>query len=111
MVVRLGIPPGRPGFQVVRRASGMMFPSVPALTVAMPVFVGSATLVAMTVYVPGTAGATYAPVGSTLPLPRGTDQVTAVGAPAAGPVNVAWKLIVSPGAVHATDGVTATARA
>src|SRR5256712_3093889 len=110
MVVRLGIPPGMPGFQVVRRASGMMLPSVPTLTVAMPVFVGSATLVAMTVYVPGTAGATYAPVGSTLPPPGGTNQVTAVEAPAAVPVTVAWKLIVPPGVVDATGGVTATVR-
>src|SRR2546422_2096281 len=99
MVVRLGIPPGMPGFQVVRRASGMMLPSVPTLTVAMPVFVGSATLVAMTVYVPGTAGATYAPVGSTLPPPGGTDQVTAVEAPAALPGTGGWEGIVAPGLV------------
>src|SRR2546425_13249978 len=109
MVVRLGIPPGRPGFQVVRRASGMMFPSVPALTVAMPVFVGSATLGAMTVYVPGTAGATYAPVGSTLPLPRGTDQVTAVEAPAPVPGTAASKGIVPPGGAGAPDRGNATA--
>src|SRR3989442_8180027 len=102
MVVRLGIPPGMPGFQVVRRASGMMLPSVPTLTVAMPVFVGSATLVAMTVYVPGTAGATYAPVGSTLPPPGGTNQVTAVEAPAAAPPPVAWEFIVAPGVADAT---------
>src|SRR2546428_7541853 len=107
MVVRLGIPPGMPGFQVVRRASGMMLPSVPTLTVAMPVFVGSATLVAMTVYVPGTAGATYAPVGSTLPPPGGTNQVTAVAAPAALPGTAAWRVIVAPGVLGAPGGVAA----
>src|SRR2546426_11309414 len=101
MVVRLGIPPGMPGFQVVRRASGMMLPSVPTLTVAMPVFVGSATLVAMTVYVPGTAGATYAPVGSTLPPPGGTNQATAGQAPAAAPGPRACRLIVPPRVRHA----------
>src|SRR2546422_4020236 len=108
MVVRLGIPPGMPGFQVVRRASGMMLPSVPTLTVAMPVFVGSATLVAMTVYVPGTAGATYAPVGSTLPPPGGTNQVTAAEAPAAGPLTLAWELSAAPGAVALPGRVAAT---
>src|SRR3989442_12164372 len=108
MVVRLGIPPGMPGFQVVRRASGMMLPSVPTLAVAMPVFFGSATLVAMTVYVPGTAGATYAPVGSMVPPPSATDQVTPVGSAGAVPVTVAWKLMVPPGAVDATAAVTVT---
>src|SRR2546427_10421416 len=108
MVVRLGIPPGMPGFQVVRRASGMMLPSVPTLTVAMPVFVGSATLVAMTVYVPGTAGATYAPVGSTLPPPGGTNQVTAVEAPAALPRTVAWEWSRPPSGLDAQWGGGAT---
>src|SRR2546425_13379234 len=108
MVVRLGIPPGMPGFQVVRRASGMMLLSVPTLTVAMPVFVGSATLVAMTVYVPGTAGATYAPVGSTLPPPGGTNQVTAGEGPAGPPPTLAPEVVVAPGVVHAPGGGAAT---
>src|SRR5258705_6387436 len=99
-----------PGFQVVRRASGMMLPSVPTLTVAMPVFVGSARLVALTVYAPGTAGATYAPVGSTLPPPGGTDQVTAVEAPAAVPLTVAWEVILPPRGGRAPDGGTAPVR-
>src|SRR2546430_10280125 len=110
MVVRLGIPPGMPGFQVVRRASGMMLPSVPTLTVAMPVFVGSATLVAMTVYVPGTAGATYAPVGSTLPPPGGTNQVTADEAPGAVACTQACDLIFPPADHDAPDGGAALLR-
>ena len=48
-VVRLGIPPGMPGFQLVRRSGAMMLLDVPTFTDAMPVLVGSATLVATTV--------------------------------------------------------------
>src|SRR5882724_1265783 len=108
-VVLLGIPPGMPGFQVVRRASGMMLPGVPALTVATPVLVRSATLVAMTVSVPATAGARYTPFASMVPPPGETNQVTAVDCPAVVPVTVAWKVIVPPRATEARDGVTATA--
>src|SRR5712664_3975227 len=49
MVVLLGIPPGMPGFQVVRRASGMTLPGASTATVAAPILVVSAALVPVTV--------------------------------------------------------------
>ncbi len=80
------------------------------VTVAVPVFEVSATLVATTWYVPATAGAVYTPVALTVP-PRSscTDQVTDVDWPATVPVTDAWKLIVPRIAVDGAEGLTVTA--
>src|SRR5882672_6073990 len=111
MVVRLGTPPTdiRPGFQVVRRSEGMMV-RVVTLTVAVPLLVGFAMLVATTWYVPDVAGAVYPPEELTVPpaAPSCTDQVTAVDWPAVVPATTAVNERVPPGVVSVACGETAT---
>src|SRR5258707_656781 len=107
MVVRLGTPPTdiRPGFQVVRRSEGMMV-RVVTLTVAVPLLVGFAMLVATTWYVPDVAGALYVREASTIPPPTScTDQRTSAELP---PLTAAAKERVALMATVAWCGVTVT---
>src|SRR5215467_1268566 len=67
-----GMPPGTPGFQTVTRSWGMrpvesVLDSAETTTWAVSLLVESATLVALTVNVPGAAGAVYRPVLSITP--------------------------------------------
>src|SRR5512138_733542 len=77
------------------------------VTVALPDFVASATLVATTWYVPATAGAAYVPAASIVPPPLScTDQVTPVSVVFD---TVAVKACVPPAGSVAVDGETCTA--
>src|SRR5215217_903976 len=71
-------------------------------------FDASATLVTVTVYVPGLVGAVYTPVLLTVPLaePPSTAQVTAITEV---PVTSAVRLTTAPGPTVAVFGVTLTA--
>ena len=70
------VPPG------ARIADDGDIDEAPIATVALADFVGSATLVAVTVFVPGCEGAVYMPAALIVPgaefAPAATDQVTAV---------------------------------
>jgi hypothetical protein len=76
------------------------------VTAALPDFVGSATLVATTWYVPAAAGATYVPPASMIPPPLScTDQLTRVSVVL---VTLALKICVPPAGTVAVAGETET---
>src|SRR5215467_14839378 len=95
-----GMPPGTPGLQTVTRSWGMrpvesVLDGTETTTWAVSLLVESATLVALTVNVPGAAGAVYRPVLSiTPPLGSTIDQVTAVEITGRAPVTVRAKATV-----------------
>jgi len=80
------------------------------VTVAEPLSVLSATLVATTWKVPALAGAVYVPAPLMLPpaAPSWIDQLTAVDWPPLVPVTEAVKLTVPPAGVEAEPGATET---
>src|ERR1700675_914218 len=110
IVVRLGMPPTElsPGFHTVTRSAAISVVAF-AVTVAVSLLDGSATLVATTWYVPAAAGAVYWPDESTLPPPAScTDQVTAVDCPVVAPLTVAAKVTLPAVATNATLGEIVT---